>query len=238
MTCHSHYEACPRCRSNGRDTRGDNVGVYLDGSKHCYSCGFHIFPSYFHQHQQKVSIPNEYKTLLPLDFTREVPAECWQWLLQYNLSYSYWRETIGYSPSEKRMVFRVGSPLQFSIGRYFGTEGKRKWYCWGDAHKYCEVVGNGESIVLVEDLISAHVVGQVATAIPLFGTNVHPCHLYYLIQENKPVIIWLDNDQEHKVKSLAMRLQLIIQNSVDIIITEKDPKYHNINLLKDKLNGI
>ena len=63
------YEQCPRCARAGRDSRGDNLGVYADGGKHCFSCGFHVFPKHY---TQKVEIPNGAKSLLPSDFTREV----------------------------------------------------------------------------------------------------------------------------------------------------------------------
>lgn len=32
-------EPCPSCRKNGRDRSGDNLVIYDDGSKHCFSCG-------------------------------------------------------------------------------------------------------------------------------------------------------------------------------------------------------
>lgn len=38
-------EHCPRCRENGRDTAGDNLVVYEDGSVHCFACGYHPKPN-------------------------------------------------------------------------------------------------------------------------------------------------------------------------------------------------
>ena len=175
---------------------------------------------------------NVQKSLLPADFTRQVPSTALKWLLQYGLPYSYWKESIGYSPSEERLVFRVEyeKQLAFSIGRYVGAAKEqhtpRKWYAWGEPHKHCRVINPGQqSVVLVEDLISAHKVGQVTTAIPLFGTKWHPPHLYYLIQENKPVVIWLDKDQDHRTKGMALRLSSIINQPVKTVSTDKDPKW-------------
>jgi len=34
-------EACPNCREQGRDKSGDNLIVYEDGGKHCFSCSYH-----------------------------------------------------------------------------------------------------------------------------------------------------------------------------------------------------
>lgn len=225
-----YYEQCPRCDSIGRDTRRDNVGVYSDGSKHCFSCGWHKFPIGFRQ--LKDSNVSENKALLPADFTWEVPARAWQWVVQYGLPISYWQPFTGYSPAEERLVFRVSSPmgLQFSIGRYLGAEpGKRKWYAWGDPHRHCEIVGNhsSEMVVLVEDLISAHKVANANfTSIPLFGTRLHPCHLYYLNHSPnlRTVTLWLDKDQELRVKRETLRLESLINKPVQVIVTEKDPK--------------
>ncbi len=33
-------EQCPKCASNGGDTRRDNCAVYSDGHKHCFKCGY------------------------------------------------------------------------------------------------------------------------------------------------------------------------------------------------------
>ena len=34
-------DACPRCRTSGNDTRGDNLAIYSDGHVHCFCCGYH-----------------------------------------------------------------------------------------------------------------------------------------------------------------------------------------------------
>ena len=112
--------------------------------------------------------------MFPTDFTREVPARALPWLLQYGLPYSYWQKSIGYSPSSQRLVFLVGEPHAFSIGRYVGSNEEvvpkdptvvygirdvervqkpntRKWYVWGDSHKQCIVVKpNGEYLTQEE----------------------------------------------------------------------------------------
>lgn len=264
------YEACPRCRSNGRDTRGDNLVVYNDGGSHCFSCQYHVHGGARNVFLESLEVENGTKSSLPGDFTREVPTAAWKWLLQYGLPYSYWQERCGYSPKDERLVFTVGNPVAFSIGRLIpqprtdgsgsptesgrsNTSGqggesavhgmgagerskqqgnhasRRKWYVWGDSHKHCEIVtpansGYNKTVVLVEDLISAHKVGQVTTAIPLFGTVVHPCHLYYLMQQDKPITLWLDKDQEQNVQKTALRLQSLVDVPVRVVITDDDPK--------------
>ena len=235
------FVPCPRCQANGRDTRGDNLAIYYDDSKHCFACGFHTFPKHYVGLHEP--IPKQIKRLLPNDWQREVPRHALQWLLQWELPYSYWKENIGYSPKEERLVFRVGSPqLAFSIGRYLPvgepTERPRKWYVWGNPDRHCEVIGARPdgAIILVEDLISAHKVGQVSECIPLFGTVVHNAVLYYLMNSSKPVKFWLDKDQESPVKKKAVQLQSLIDRPVDIIVTDKDPKCLDLKKIQSILN--
>ncbi len=251
------YEACPKCRSVGNDSRGDNLVRYADGGAHCFACGHHEFGGAGYVLQQQLEKDNGAKSLLPNDFTREVPGHAWKWLLQYGLPWSYWKESVGYSPSKERLVFRVGEAstgtLQFSIGRYtpqVNESGEplqrgggssvdrtpRKWHVWGDCHRHCEVIGSGESIVLVEDLISAHCVGQVTEAIPLFGVNIHTPHLYHITNSGKPVKLWLDKDQEQSVKKKAMQLQALTGVNVDIVVTDKDPKQYSLKEINEALN--
>ena len=247
------YSPCPKCRDNGKDSRGDNLVEYPDGSTHCFSCGCHGFGSSHHSFSNQrnlgevVDVP---KSLLPADFTWEVPATAWQWLLQYGIPWHHWKENCGYSPKEQRLVFRVGEhnrkgALAFSIGRYVGgrSEGHepRKWYVWGDCHKHCEVLrqpdATGSSVVLVEDLISANKVSFSTTAIPLFGTKIHPCHMYYLQNSNEDIVLWLDKDQELNVKKQAVQLAALIGRNVKVITTDNDPKLLSNEQIKEQLNA-
>lgn len=233
------YEPCPKCTRMGRDSRGDNLGRYADGGGHCFSCQYHEFPKHY---VPRIEKPNVKTHLLPVDFTREVPARALTWLLQYGLPWSYWEPITGYSPKEERLVFLVGpssdspgAPVVFSIGRWVGTPSEeaspRKWHVWGDSHKHAEVLrapqgsGDGGMVCLVEDIVSAHKVANAGIcSIPLFGTKVFDDVLYYLLQTNQEVCLWLDKDQESLVRRQALRLESIINKPVKVIITEKDPK--------------
>ena len=233
-----HEEPCPRCRERGADTRGDNLVVWPDGSAHCFSCSYHRFPKHFIPRARELNVA---KALLPGDFTREVPASALKWLLQYGLPWSYWKDQIGYSPTEERLVFLVGSPTQFSIGRFVGmaVAGRtpRKWYVWGDSHRHAEIVaacGSSDVVhsdtkdkptVLCEDLVSAHKIANAGfIAMPLFGVNWHPCHVYYLMQEQRPIVLWLDKDQAGTIMRKTMGLQALVGCPVSTVSTDNDPK--------------
>jgi hypothetical protein len=239
------YEACPKCTLAGRDRRGDNLARYGDASAHCFSCGYHIHPKYYVR-EVKEEHGTENKAVLPSDFTREIPAACWKWLLQYGLPYSYWKEFTGYSPAEERLVLTVGRPVRFSIGRYIagsggkGTEANRqaprKWRLYGEGHGYVEVLGRVDEgpgrIVLVEDIISWHKVAQVAPCVCLFGTGVHNEAFKILNKHKMPVIIWLDADQRSLLAPKINRLQTFLNVPVTWITTEKDPKGYSLEEIK------
>lgn len=243
------YEPCPKCRERGKDSRGDNLVRYDDDSGHCFSCRHHEFPKHYTSVKPKVD-HNGSKSLPP-DWSRDVPADAWRWVLQYGLPYSYWQEHCGYSEAKgKRLVFTVGKPIQFSIGRLIGgvpeeaTHGdRRKWYVWGDSHKHCEVVNPQDSgrrgyTVLTEDLISAHKVGQVCEAIPLFGVEVHPCHIWALNASKRPVVLWLDADQGGSSHKKAARLQSLINKPVHVVHTEQDPKCLKVEQIVQVLDNL
>lgn len=230
------HEPCPKCVANGRDRRGDNLGVYDDGSKHCFSCGWHRGPRHSVRFKLEEVIKDDEKAVLPRDFTREVPAEGWKWLLQYGLPYSYWKPYTGYSPSHNRLVLTFGQPVKFSIGRALSKD-DRKWRFWGDGHKYAELIGedNDRPIVLVEDLISAHKVGQVTQALCLFGTHIHDVALKVLMDAKKPVTLWLDDDQYSLLPAKVNRLKTFLKHPVRFVRSDKDPKDYDLNTIKEYL---
>lgn len=246
--------------SRGRDSRGDNLAVYSDSSKHCFSCAYHEFPKHYIKPDE--SLRTNVKKNCPSDFSRDIPTYAWKWLLQYGLGYRYWESRCGYSEKDQRLIFLVGEPTDFSIGRYLpdtrvqgeGTGGSLqqrggvpvdgikkppKWFCYGDAHKAAHIIGDIEtenSIVLVEDIISAHKVGQLNPTIPLFGTNIFPSVVSVLRLYKKPVVMWLDSDQKDHAIKRAAHLQMLIGAPVSYVFTTKDPKELSTKTIAETIN--
>jgi hypothetical protein len=250
------YEQCPRCADRGRDRAGDNLAVYDDGSKHCFAnCGFHVFPKHYVKPKNEKLRANV-KGNLPYDFDRDVPSEAWKWLLQYGLGVRYWIPYTGYSKEDSRLILTVGEPIEFSIGRFIpqgqtsgllrssqgylvsDSSSRRKWHFYGDSHVSAHVVGDPETskcIVLVEDLISAHKVGQVTACIPLFGTNVFDAVISVLRHYRLPVVMWLDKDQQDHARKRAARLASLTGCEVTYRFTDRDPKELSIEQIKKVL---
>lgn len=238
------YEPCPKCRALGKDRAGDNLVIWPNGGGWCFSCGYSIRASFNPNRINAVNetIREQDQRVLPNDFTRDVPAHAWKWLLQYGLSLRYWLPYVGWSEKDSRLIFTVGSPAEFSLGRFIpksdGETNKRKWFAYGDCHRTPHIFGDyfqAKEIVLVEDLISAHKVGTVSCAIPLFGTKVFET-VYPLLRRSKlPVVIWLDKDQQDTLSKKAYNLSTLISSPVSYIITELDPKALSTDTIKELL---
>lgn len=232
------YTTCPRCADRGRDRGGDNLAQYSDGGGHCFSCGYHVFPKR-HIKVDHEEVRTADKTLLPYDASKHIPARAWKWLLQYGLGIQYWQQYVEFSESEQRLLFKVGDPLEFSIGRYFGEEADhRKWYVYGDSHRTAHLFPGKlrqDKIVLVEDLISAHKVGHITNCIPLFGTNVFDSVTNALRLYRKPVVMWLDKDQQDHARKRAARLSGITGCDVTYVFTDNDPKELSFQTIQEVL---
>lgn len=233
------YAPCPNCRKRGADRRGDNLGTWSDGSSHCFSCGYHRAAPFYQQLLTKINKGEEddkQKAVLPSDFTREIPPEGWKWLLQYGLSYSYWKPFVGYTPKENRLVITFGNPVRFSQGRALSVD-SRKWKFYGDGHNYAETIGHEISgpVVIVEDIISAHKVGQVAPALCIFGTNINDVYMTELRRLNRPVVLWLDADQYSLLPKKIERLKMFLKHPVRYVSTAKDPKLLSLDEIKEQL---
>lgn len=231
-----HFEQCPNCATKGKDRSSDNLGVYADGGAHCFSCGYHRNAKFQLNFLIQEKVNDQEKIVLPRDFTREVPAEGWKWLLQYGLSYSYWKPFTGYTPAENRIILTVGQPIRFSQGRAL-TVGERKWKVYGSKRGYVDAFGeqlSGE-VVLVEDLISAHKVGHVTPCIALFGTNIEDDVVKKLQDLKRPVALWLDDDQYTYLPKKINRLRTLLTHPVRYIRTTKDPKSYSIDEIKEIL---
>lgn len=137
-------------------------------------------------------------------------------------------------------MFTVGEPTCFSIGRIIqseATKDNRKWFVWGDSHRTAVSIGeSGEKTVFVEDIVSAHKVGRVAQAIPIFGTVIHTAHLRLAKYLGKPIVLWLDKDQQGYTMKKAAQISMLTGLPCQVIHTDKDPKELDLQIVKEILN--
>jgi hypothetical protein len=232
-------EQCPKCASYGKDRSHDNLAVYPDGSKYCFSCGYFVTSRNI---EYRINPCTEIKNstvlkLLPSDVTTNIPKEVNEYLLINNI---YPKDIINnfihWSPSEERICFPI-----FVDGKYIGWQGrsltrKPKWYSQGIDDKLIYLTNNTSStVVLVEDIISAINVGkQPYSCCCLFGSNVSLARIQTLALLGKDkFILWLDKDKEIESLQRAEDLRLLGFRCYSLT-TDKDPKYYsqeNIHML-------
>ena len=90
--------------------------------------------------------------------------------------------------------------------------------------------------MLVEDLVSAHKVCQVAVALPLFGVSLYPLVIATLRPLKRPVSLWLDADQYTLLPPKINRLKAFLNVPVNYIRTDKDPKEYSSEQIKEILS--
>jgi hypothetical protein len=116
---------------------------------------------------------------------------------------------------------------------------KSKWLSYGDCHKSPHIVCTpggydaGRSVVLVEDIVSAHKVGQIAPCIPLFGTKVFSSVIPCLRHLNLPIVFWLDKDQEGMMPKRAASLAMVTGLPCSYKVTNDDPKAQSLDKIRE-----
>ena len=236
-------EQCPKCASIGKDRSQDNLAVYPDGSKYCFSCGYFTTSSNI---EYRINPCTEIKNsivlrLLPSDITTKFPKTTQEYLLgMYITQKDMINNFIHWSPSEERICFPI-----FVDNKYIGWQGrsltrKPKWYSQGIDDKLIYLTNNIRStVVLVEDIISAINVGkQIISCCCLFGSNLTLSRMQALSLIGKDkFILWLDKDKERESMKRAEELRHLGFNCYSLT-TDKDPKYYSqediLNLLTNR----
>lgn len=231
------HEQCPECRRLGNDRKGNNLGVYSDGSVYCFKCGY----STGRKLTLKQSPKPESTIVLPADITTELPAEACGYLGKYSISrLDVQKHHIMWSEYWRRLIFPYfdSTGLLAWQGRLFGDEtnvkavdqnGKQflgKWYSKGKIHEIIHPIKVIQrEAVLVEDILSAIRVSSILGAIPIFGSSISTkqwCRLKTVVDR---VYLWLDPDM--RTKSLTMAsVGNLVGIETHIIFSSKDPKDH------------
>lgn len=147
-------------------------------------------------------------------------------LLQYmfNRDIHLW-----YDIKTKRNVFQY---KELYIGRAIDKYVQPKWYIYTDTDYPFIVAKNKDTVVLVEDVVSALKVGQVTDSIALLGTNLKEKYIKY-ISKYKKVVVALDEDAT--TSALKIYDSLKLYTNCTILPLTKDLKYYTIAEITKKL---
>ena len=157
---------CPKCASLGKDNHKDNLAIYPNNSKYCFSCG------YYQSNNNYYIKPTTKTYKLPYDSDITFPIEYYLYLNKYLTKYEILNNLIVWSNTYNRLIFPIITQNSF-IGRSL-TE-KPKWKFYGQKQNLIYLLGriNSNIAIITEDIISAIVVGRhnICT-LPIFGTHI------------------------------------------------------------------
>jgi hypothetical protein len=241
-------QQCPNCAKLGKDNSHDNLAVYSDLHSYCYSCGFSSYPSktknYGKTSEQALPEPN--MLFLPEDCTTTYPTRTLNWVNKYELTQNdLLLHNVLWSESISRLIFPIysgnGSLIAWQ-GRDFKVpqrEKKDKWYGRGNLRDTFNILGEGNYLVLVEDIVSAIKVSRFVRAMPLYGSSIGKerfKRLYSLCEEPHKVYIWLDPDKRTEALKES-KLGQLYGFKTHPIFSDKDPKEHTYKEIEGILNN-
>ena len=160
----------------------------------------------------------------PTHWVRSHPAMN-EWMLQYDLNARH--IDTRYDVKEDRVVFLVKKDRKIvdATGRVVGGNTYApKWKRYGEA-QVPYVYGEGEVAVVVEDCVSASVVGEMENLVGfgLLGTNLLAQYVDYLKPYSK-IIVALDPDAKRKTLQITSTLRSTFPN-VYALNLQDDIKY-------------
>jgi hypothetical protein len=127
----------------------------------------------------------------------------------------------------QRLLVWKDDNSDFAIGRNFGNPNLPKYMNFGGQkpNLIFGVVDRDKPLYLVEDLISAMVIGgRGSQALPLFGTSVRKDTIDFLKRHRyTKLVLWLDRDKAQEAVKTVVQLRNYFTN-VSLMVTEKDPK--------------
>ncbi len=232
------HEPCPRCGSR------DNLGVWEDGHKWCFGCGYHeSSPASIANLKKRVTQMennNNNGNVAAIDsstFTTVIPTKAMGWLKKYGLTDA---EIIHYgilwNERKDSLVFCIRDEFGITLTneRYFGTNPDHPKYIT-NGHKNTNTVyllnkQTPNSLVMVEDFVSAIKVARFANCLPLFGNTIPDSALKWAVERFKCLRVWLDMDKASESLGQAARASQWVTNTRSII-TELDPKEYGNNQL-------
>lgn len=213
------FHPCGRCGSR------DNLAEYTDGF-HCFGCGYHAMKRNLSRFKP-LSKANLYDDIT---LEKTLAIDHLKWLLGYGLSSKECEQFKScYKKGEKAvnlLVLTHGADYwqarNFGYGVKYLSSGKKPFI----------VYGQGDVLVLVEDIISAVKVGRQYVAVPMLGSKpASEWNIY--IKPYKRVIIWGDRDKARQNVTLSRRLGEWLGKKIEVVISEKDPKEYTDNEIKE-----
>src|SRR5258708_10948063 len=151
----SKPEPCPKCREDGKDTRGNNLQRWPDGHAHCFACEYHEWnetgTSGILKNLEEVAYLKKHKFLpesklhLPFDASYEIDFTALQWLSTYDIEMDeVKRYDFMWSKQQQMLIFPFYASdyeENHPRGQLMGWQGRRFSSDIPDSSRYFKVGG-------------------------------------------------------------------------------------------------
>lgn len=238
------HTSCPKCGSR------DNLAEY-DDHVWCFGCKYFKQKNDIHsirnrlQNQQihtmgtssfGANYPRMPSDDTTFDLTNDIPIKAKQWILKYGITnQEIEQNNIAYNANSDILI--LIHTQNYWQGRCFGNQ-KVKYLSKGD--KPLTIYGNGDTIVCVEDVLSAIKIARLSPdycATPLLGSSMSLETTQSLSERFKNIVVWLDRDKAKEAIRISRNLR---QRGINtrVVISPEDPKEYTkgelIEWLKNK----
>ena len=210
---------CPRCGSR------DNLGDY-DDHQYCFGCKYYKLKNDIGSIRSRIYNKRDDKGVDMLGNFGEIPRNAMKWLLSYGISQEDIQEHgIKWEPRKQLLVLL--DTAKYWQGRVFDPNSKMKYLSSGI--KPLTIYGQGDTLVLVEDIISAMRVARTRDGFcsaPLLGSSLSYEFENQIVESFKRVYVWLDRDKTLNALRIKRKLQ---QRGLEsrVIVTDDDPKEYS-----------
>jgi Zn ribbon nucleic-acid-binding protein len=210
------HTSCPKCGSR------DNLAEY-DDHVWCFGCKYYKLKNDIHSirsrlQNEQVMLSDEFS----LTLSNDIPLVAKQWLLKYGITNDeIQHNNIAWDAQNQILILHYTQ--NYWQGRCFGNQ-SQKYLSKGS--KPLTIYGNGDTIVCVEDILSAIKIARLSPdycATPLLGSSMSLETTQSLSERFKSILIWLDRDKAKDAIKIARNLKQRGINS-DVVISPKDPK--------------
>jgi len=246
-------EQCPRCKQLGKDRSEDNLAVYSDGHKFCFSCGYGVYLNGIDHLKSKLnpeaSQLKEELIYLPVDCDVNYPKRVLSWLNLYKIGENdLYKHNVMWSESMQRLIFPVYNTkkdraLTAWQGRAFHLSPAQlarapKWFGRGNLKQTLNIIGSGSTLVIVEDILSAIKITKAGSkALPIYGSFIGRDRFKEILRYldgTKKVYVWLDKDK-WKESVREARMARLCGLDCGVINTDLDPKLVSLTEIRNKL---
>lgn len=233
--------SCPYCK-NGKNT--PCFATYSNGY-YCFTCGVKKYTT--DNYRAYKGFNNQYSKLEIGKHTRniaEFSPETLKWLYKYYIFDNLIRKYgICYifpdELHEEALLFGVykENELKFWQKRYFPS---KRFVTKGDKNTlFTRIDKTQNTIILVEDFISAIRIAEITNVLCLFGVHINDHMSKYLFNLNMNILVWLDPDEAGQTASIELcrKLNNYMQirskyrafairelRTVEVMTTDKQPK--------------